>query len=119
MRLLCLAEISNKSFWEDLPKRAQELNMERPLFYAMDALERIFDFPTPDQFKVAIADIAPGPATLIIMRRLIDRVLAPESVNQLKAPIATWLLFVRSHWLRMPPMMLFQHLFKKWRTNNA
>ena len=39
----------------------------------------------------------------------------PDRVPPLTA-FARWLLFIRSHWLRMPPLMLARHLaIKGWR----
>ena len=30
-----------------------------------------------------------------------------------RAGLARWLLYVRSHWLRMPPLLLARHLLRK------
>jgi len=117
MRLLCLAEAHDSPFWKTLPERAKELNMERPLFYALDALERLFAYSVPSDAMLKCREFAPATLQLFIMRRLIDRVLAPKTVDQFYVPVSEWLLFVRSHWLRMPPVMLCKHLFHKWRTN--
>ena len=53
-----------------------------------------------------------GPAHL---DRLLTVVLRPNHPSCLAAGdgLARWLLFVRSHWLRMPPRLLIPHLVRK------
>jgi hypothetical protein len=48
-----------------------------------------------------------------LMRRLIDRLLAPARPGIRSAAVAERLLFIRSHWIRMPPLMLARHLARK------
>jgi hypothetical protein len=47
------------------------------------------------------------------MDSLVPRVLEPRYPDRLPARVAAWLLFVRSHWLRMPPGLLAVHLLRK------
>jgi hypothetical protein len=48
------------------------------------------------------------------MDTLLDRALLPaEQPPRLGPSLARWLLYVRSHWLRMPPWLLAGHLFRK------
>jgi hypothetical protein len=52
-----------------------------------------------------------------MMDALVPRVLGPVHPD-LRSPaslrFARWLLYVRSHWLRMPPALLARHLTTKW-----
>jgi hypothetical protein len=48
------------------------------------------------------------------MDALLDRVLLPsEQPPRLGPSFARWLLYIRSHWLRMPPRLLAGHLLHK------
>ena len=55
-----------------------------------------------------------GPV-LAAMDYLVPRVLLPENPDQLRRSRgkAAFLFFVRSHWLRMPPLLLTAHLTRK------
>jgi len=48
------------------------------------------------------------------MDLLVPLVLRPGLPGEGGAPVAAWLLFVRSHWLRMPPWLLAYHLSVKF-----
>jgi hypothetical protein len=52
---------------------------------------------------------------LHLMDRLIETVMIPEHPDfpRRRRAVAQWLLYVRSHWLRMPLGMLLQHLARK------
>ncbi len=43
------------------------------------------------------------------------RMLARDAWGRPARKLTRLGFYVRSHWLRMPPMLLLQHLFKKWR----
>jgi len=43
------------------------------------------------------------------------RLLARNGWGQETRKALVFAFFVRSHWLRMPPLMLARHLFTKWR----
>jgi hypothetical protein len=48
------------------------------------------------------------------MDTLLDHVVLPdEQPPRLGPSFARWLLYVRSHWLRMPPWLLAGHLLHK------
>lgn len=102
-------------FWPRLQLRAQELALERPLFYAMRYVQHFLATPIPENFARAIHASAPNPAMLAVMDAIFIRALAPEHVTCEDAftPLARKAAFVRAHWLRMPPYLLFPHLFHK------
>ena len=102
-------------FWGELVQRAHEQNLQRPLFYAMHYAQCLLgaDIPAP-----ALADIgttAPPRLILYMMDRLIVWVMVPDHPDypQRRTAVAQWLLYVRSHWLRMPPGLLLKHLTLK------
>ena len=106
-------------FWDALIARAELQNMQRPLYYALLASQLIFRQQLPTSVQQFMHRSRPGLITKALMRRFILRVLAPVSTGDLGGSFAQWALFVRSHWLRMPPVMLLKHLlFKSYRRVN-
>lgn len=102
-------------FWPRLQIRAQELGLERSLFYAMRYVQHFLDTPIPENLARAIHPYAPNRAMLTLMDAIFTRALAPEhaSCEDALTPLARKAAFVRAHWLRMPPYLLFPHLFHK------
>jgi hypothetical protein len=102
-------------FWQRLADRARELDLARPLYYALRYTRRILATPVPDS-AVAMAG-AGRPFWLLekFMDALFVRALRPDhpSCADVFTPAARGLLYVRSHWLRMPPLLLVQHLLHK------
>lgn len=115
MRLLCMQEPVDSEFWINLPKRAAVLNLGRPLHYALTALKNIFQVQVPADCLQAVKSFAPNPIVDVIMQKLIIRALAPQNVNRQYEPLVHRLIYVRAHWVRMPPIMLTKHLlYKAW-----
>ena len=52
---------------------------------------------------------------LVLMDALFLRALRPThaSTSDGWTPLARWLLYVRGHWMRMPPKLLILHLARK------
>lgn len=108
-------------FWDRLVPRAEQLQLGRPLFYAIRFTRRLLQTPVPSEVMVAVGAHAPSWPVGPLMDRLALRVLVPEmrdgeSWSQTSARL---LLYIRSHWLRMPPGLLARHLarkaLKRWR----
>lgn len=102
---------ADEGFWDGLTSRARTMDLERPLFYALRYCARWLDTPVPDTVRLK----APNPATLSIMDALTRDALMPDGWrgSSARARLARWLLYVRSHWLRMPPVLLARHLLRK------
>ncbi len=102
-------------FWEGLAPRARELELERPLFYALRYAARLLGTPVPASVMRAAAGAAPNPAVLVLMDGLFLRGLMPAhaSCTDALGGTAKGMLYVRGNWLRMPPLMLARHLFHK------
>jgi hypothetical protein len=64
-------------FWDGLPARARELELARPLFYALRYCQRLLGTPVPDAVTRDIAAAGPGRPLLALMDRLFLRALAP------------------------------------------
>ncbi|WP_159628327.1 nucleotidyltransferase domain-containing protein [Massilia puerhi] len=102
-------------FWEGLPARAAELELTRPLFYAMRYTERLLDSRIPQAVFDAAAGGRPPAPLLALMDALFMRSLLPQhpSCNGRSHAAARFALYIRGNWLRMPPLLLSQHLFYK------
>jgi hypothetical protein len=111
-----------EGFWADIVPRAIELELVRPLFYALRYTSMMLGTPIPTAVMTE-ANQAPGvPKSqlfLTLMDALFLRALRPThpSTSDAWTPLARWLLYVRGHWMRMPPWLLIPHLARKtWLT---
>lgn len=97
------------SFWPDLIERAQELELTRPLFYALRYAARMLHTPVPGDARLD----PPNPLLLALMDSLFTRALTPTHASDWLSGTAHRLLYVRANWQRMPPLLLARHLFHK------
>jgi hypothetical protein len=99
-------------FWARLASRATDFGLARPLFYALRYADRILGTPIPPEARALAAGGRPPRAVLATMDALVPRAMVPLPGGDRSAPVrlAGWCLFVRSHWLRMPPALLARHL---------
>lgn len=102
-------------FWADLVPRAEALDLARPLYYALRYMGRILDARVPPEVVAAAARHAPPAPLLALMDRLAPLALLPDHPDRPRraTALALFLLYVRSHWLRMPPHLLIAHLARK------
>jgi hypothetical protein len=101
-----------EEFWDRLPARARELELTRPLHYALRACSQFFSTPIPARVMRDMKGTGPIAPIDGLMNVLVRRVLRPRLPGR-RAPVSEWLLYVRSHWLRMPPGLLARHLGRK------
>jgi len=109
---------SQPGFWSDLVPRAVELELSRPLFYALRYSIDFLATPVPPALLGSLVQASgaqPGRWSLCWMDMAFRRALRP--VNPLVAdrwtPLARAFLYLRGHWLRMPPGLLLMHLSRK------
>lgn len=102
-------------FWVELVQRAKEMQLSRPLFYALRYAERFLKTPVP-AFAREAADVGKPNLLLlhcmdVIFQRGILGVLPwnPEC----RAWLSHFLLYIRANALRMPPLLLTKHLLHK------
>lgn len=117
--LLLRAELGarGEALWPQLLERAAQLNLSRPLYYALRHAQQLLGTPVPD----AVIARCPGrPAWWA--RGFVDGLLrrgllsAHASGQLWGSGPALFLLYVRSHYLRMPLHLLLPHLLTKaWR----
>lgn len=101
------------NFWDMLPKRALELELARPLFYALRYVRHFLKTPVPATVDAVL--VSAEPPLLKLMDAVFHRALGPEhdSCRDSLTRPARLAAYVRAHWLRMPPFMLTRHLLHK------
>lgn len=107
---------TDAAFWPQLVERAAELQLARPLHYALRQCRQLLDTPIPETVQRRVAQLgAPPPPFGQGMDALWRRALL--GVHPTMAPrgsaLARFALYVRAHWLRMPPLLLARHLTVK------
>ena len=102
-------------FWPGLVARAKQLDLGRPLFYGVRHARRSFATPVPEEVVAELAAHGPRQPLASLMDALWARGLGPQhaSAAATYAAPALFALYVRAHWLRMPPLMLARHLTTK------
>lgn len=110
----CLIEAgaNEVDFAAALAEAIEAHGARRAVYYAFRYAHRLFGTPVP-------VELGPPPAAL---RALMDRLIMTRlaDADWLERPaggrLAALLLYIRSHWLRMPPLLLARHLaIKAWR----
>ena len=100
---------AGRSFWRTLVARAEELDLGRPLYYALRFTSRLLGTLVPDDIAADVARLAPAGPIAAMMDRLLDAALQPTAA----APATRWArraLYLRGHWLKMPVPLLAYHL---------
>ena len=115
MQMLCdHFEAQDPGYWQGLLVRAGELGLQRPLYHAAGAMRRLLGTTIPEPVWTEISSFAPAWPMDRVLKRAIDRHLAPQTPAEGASWFAENLLFIRSHWVRMPLLMLLRHLAHKW-----
>lgn len=103
-------------FWERLIPRAEALDLARPTYYALYFCHDLLGTRIPDFVLTRAAAHAPCRPIRDAMRFLGKRTLVPTSPDGRMRPYQ-WervVLYMRAHWLRMPPLLLARHLSHKF-----
>lgn len=106
-------------FWGELLDRAAALNLGRPLFYGLRYCRRLLGTPIPDEVLQRCPS-RPGERAAAAMDAFFVPAFstAHHSCRLPGSRAAALALYVRSHWLRMPPRLLLPHLAQKfWQTH--
>jgi Uncharacterised nucleotidyltransferase len=115
MNDLVLHFSASAGFWEALFARAVELGMQVPLYHALVHLQRLFGTAPPAGEPVDVDALRPSWLGRRVMGALLSRALRPmhPSCRVPQGAPARWLLYVRSHYLRMPMHLVLPHLARK------
>jgi hypothetical protein len=109
---------SRPGFWTGLLARAREQGLGRPLYYAVATLQSVLGTPIPPEPRGEVERFRPAAAVDGWMKQTLATLLTPVDPEPWPPAhrLSLWLMFVRSHWLRMPPHLLLPHLLRKsWR----
>ncbi len=113
---LCRHFGQDPGYWQQLVPAAAELGLVRPLFYALRYASLLLGTPVPGVvMKEAARSGKPPPPVTAAMDPLVRRALVPDLPED-RSPwwwVARLCLYIRSHWLRMPPLALALHLIRK------
>lgn len=108
-----------EGFWERLFARAEQLTLGMPLGLALRYANWLLNTPIPPEILQAVQVSQNMSIYRSLSQRFLDaiylRVLRPqhESAADWFSSAARKLLYVRAHWLRMPPHLLAYHLGHK------
>jgi hypothetical protein len=104
-----------QGFWPGLVERADELGLQVPLFYALFHLKRLFGKAIPSEVQTHLSHTRPNRMSLLLMSWALDLALRPDhpSSNTAWTGLARWVLYVRSHFIRMPMRLVVPHLIRK------
>jgi hypothetical protein len=99
------------SFWDDLLREARLLRLTRPAYYAVTYAQRLFATPVPAVVTREVTSWAPPLPVRRLMDILVRRSIATTAGRM--SSFSVFALYVRSHWLRMPPLRVLSHLTRK------
>lgn len=98
-----------------LVDRALTLGLQKPVYYALRYLQIILQTPGLDNAIRQMQNAGCEPKFIRVMDWMFVRALLPDhaSCNDTWTGFARWLLYLRSHWLKMPLYLLMPHLSRK------
>jgi len=103
-----------EQFWEQVVERSRMHGLDRPIFYSLRYAAKLLGTDVP---RDVLAKIPGAPRPVVVcMDRLVPLALLPthpDRAPSLTVRASRWLLFLRSHWLRMPPLLLARHALTK------
>ncbi len=102
-------------FWPRLLARAEQLKLGETLADVIAQARRVAGLQVPEPVSQALARLAPRRWRNGLMEHLLAVALRPDhpDCDSRWTPVARWLLYVRSHWLRMPWYQILPHLARK------
>lgn len=117
---------ADPGFWPELLWRARELGFGPTLHQVLTQIERLFGTRPPASLTAEAAALRRGGIGERLIGHLLVVALRPDhpSCDGPSTGISRWLLYVRSHWMRMPWYQIGPHLIRKawlralhrWRT---
>ena len=106
---------ADSGFWERLLERARHHGVERALYYAFRLAEDLLSTAIPPAIGARIEAWAPASPIKLVMDRLFKAAVSLEPLQPARhlRRMARECLYVRAHWLSMPPWLLSRHLTVK------
>lgn len=104
----------DKGFPGRLKRRAIELGVMRPLVYALRYMRIVLGDAHFINLEEDMRSFLPAKPVQLLMDRLVQSMMVETSAwHREWGGWQRQCLFIRSHWLRMPPIMLARHLTRK------
>lgn len=100
-----LTECADRNFWPELQLRAAHHGLWPAVHRAARMAHRLYGTDIPFSWRTEHWQDG----------YYIRRLTARDAWGRGTRPLLRLLFYVRSHWLRMPPLLLAQHLWVKWR----
>jgi Uncharacterised nucleotidyltransferase len=102
----CLVtEFSDEAFWPALIARARHHQLWPAVHRAARLAHQLYGTEIPSDWESA--NLRDG--------HFVSRLTARDNWGRGTQKFIRLIFYIRSHWLRMPPVMLARHLFTKWR----
>lgn len=125
--LLAQFAAQKEIFWQELCWKASEHELKVEVNRALRLSRRLFntDLGTYAEYWATSAFIGrQGKLGRSMTPRLSDRLFirrltARDQWGRPTRKLTRLAFYIRSHWLRMPPLMLARHLWTKWRNGNS
>lgn len=99
----------DSTFWDRLEARSQHHELLPAVQRAARLAHRLYGTDIPDDWKRTHAFDAV----------FVHRLTARDGWGRKSRKATRLAFYIRSHWLRMPPMMLARHLWTKWRKGQS
>ena len=96
---------SDEKFWVNLQARAAHHGLWQAVHTAARLAHELYGTAILESLRIR------GNTDFLFIRRLTAR----DGWGRPTRKFTRLLFYIRSHWLRMPPLMLARHLFTKWR----
>jgi hypothetical protein len=106
---------AEKAFWEKLVIRAEDLGLAQPVLDALNESKRLFGTAVPKLTVDQLSNKRGNTVSKFARSWLFEIALRPNhhSAKTTWSHFAQWIIFARSHWLRMPLPLLVFHLTHK------
>lgn len=103
---------SDETFWDVLPERAKELDLQEPLRLTVRYLELVLGTHIPERTKLALKSVRRSDRINDLLYVPGFRPYHPLCTSSASV-LAHSMLFLRGHYLRMPLGLLLRHLARK------
>jgi hypothetical protein len=101
--------------WNQLVERADKLDLSKDLYYALNYCKIILQTPVPDDLIDRMKANLPKYKVWLLDQAYLRALSPAHSLCQFRGfKLASLLLFIRSHWIKMPLHILIPHLFIKY-----
>lgn len=108
--------LESDGVWSGILARAETLNLSRSLYYGLRYAKMLLKTPLPGALMEKIAaQTEPFYLSRYMMDKMLLKAMMPNCIGQRThlQGLARFILFLRSHYLRMPMRLLIPHLIRK------